>query len=239
MKILCISDDEIYDLWDGWTSKSAEKYSDIDLVISAGDLRAKYLEFIVTVLNVPLLYVRGNHDDMYEFEPPQGCICLEDKIVTVEQFSNGSCRVKDPEPFLAGLVHKISDRFSGVDPNRYGKPIKTIRIGGLGGSIRYGKRRDMYTEEEMTSRARRMRFNAKRGGGLDIFVSHAPARGHGDLEDYAHHGFSCFNDLLMDLKPKYHLYGHVHMAYAIFDREMDHPSGTKQINVSNIYTLEI
>ena len=67
MKILCISDDEIYDLWDGWTSKNAEKYADIDMVISAGDLRAKYLEFIVTVLNVPLLYVRGNHDEMYEF----------------------------------------------------------------------------------------------------------------------------------------------------------------------------
>ncbi|HVH54112.1 MAG TPA: metallophosphoesterase, partial [Actinomycetota bacterium] len=33
-----------------------------DLVLSAGDLPFDYLEYLVTVLNVPLLYVPGNHD---------------------------------------------------------------------------------------------------------------------------------------------------------------------------------
>src|SRR6266508_365807 len=33
-----------------------------DLMLSAGDLPFDYLEYLVTVLNVPLLYVPGNHD---------------------------------------------------------------------------------------------------------------------------------------------------------------------------------
>ena len=33
-----------------------------DLVVSCGDLPFDYLEYLVTVLNVPLVYVPGNHD---------------------------------------------------------------------------------------------------------------------------------------------------------------------------------
>ena len=28
----------------------------------------------------PLLYVRGNHDDALERNPPEGCICIEDQV---------------------------------------------------------------------------------------------------------------------------------------------------------------
>jgi Icc-related predicted phosphoesterase len=48
------------------------RYSDIDLVISCGDMPAAYLEFIISVLNVPLFYVRGNHDEGYDHNPPGG-----------------------------------------------------------------------------------------------------------------------------------------------------------------------
>ena len=39
-----------------------------------------YLSFFVTLCNVPLLYVKGNHDGKYETAPPEGCICIEDDI---------------------------------------------------------------------------------------------------------------------------------------------------------------
>ena len=29
---------------------------------------------------VPLLYVHGNHDDKYKRRPPEGCICIENRI---------------------------------------------------------------------------------------------------------------------------------------------------------------
>jgi uncharacterized protein len=48
------------------------RYADIDVVVSCGDMPVTYLEFITTILGVPLLYVRGNHDEMYERAPPGG-----------------------------------------------------------------------------------------------------------------------------------------------------------------------
>ena len=41
------------------------QYGDVDLLISCGDMPSVYLEFITSVLNVPLFYVRGNHDEGY------------------------------------------------------------------------------------------------------------------------------------------------------------------------------
>nr|PZN59054.1 MAG: hypothetical protein DIU68_00330 [Chloroflexota bacterium] len=48
------------------------RYHDVDLIISCGDMPATYLEFITSVLNVPLFYVRGNHDERYREYPPGG-----------------------------------------------------------------------------------------------------------------------------------------------------------------------
>ena len=54
-----------------------------DLILSAGDLKAEYLSFLVTMAGCPLLYVHGNHDSRYQIAPPEGCECVEDRIVTV------------------------------------------------------------------------------------------------------------------------------------------------------------
>jgi Icc-related predicted phosphoesterase len=47
-------------------------YGDTELIISCGDLPSVYLEFIASVLNAPMFYVRGNHDDGYAQNPPGG-----------------------------------------------------------------------------------------------------------------------------------------------------------------------
>lgn len=52
----------------------------IDLIISCGDLPADYLSFLVTVSDADLLYVPGNHDDSYEYKPPEGCICIDSEV---------------------------------------------------------------------------------------------------------------------------------------------------------------
>lgn len=43
-----------------------ERWRNIDLVLSCGDLPPSYLDFLGSSLNVPVLYVRGNHDDYEE-----------------------------------------------------------------------------------------------------------------------------------------------------------------------------
>ena len=77
MKILVIADEESQKIWDFFRK---EDYADIDLVISCGDLKADYLSFLASFSKVPILYVRGNHDDGYADKEPEGCICIEDKI---------------------------------------------------------------------------------------------------------------------------------------------------------------
>ncbi|MEE1086971.1 MAG: metallophosphoesterase family protein [Schaedlerella sp.] len=81
MKILAISDMESKYLWDYYEKSRLEG---IDLIISCGDLSPEYLSFLVTMSNVPVLYVHGNHDVKYENRPPEGCVCIEDKIYVHE-----------------------------------------------------------------------------------------------------------------------------------------------------------
>ncbi len=80
MKILLISDEEDKYLWDYYRPGALE---DIDLILSAGDLKPDYLSFLVTMARCPLLYVHGNHDERYKKSPPEGCDCVDDRIITV------------------------------------------------------------------------------------------------------------------------------------------------------------
>ena len=113
---------------------------------------------------------------------------------------------------------------------------------------------DEFTESEMASRCGQVSrkildlsiqdkfqsaFSVNDRAPLDILLTHSPCFGHGDLEDPAHRGFSCFNRLLEKWKPSYHIYGHVHMEYERFDRMSIHPSGTTEINVSGMYMLDL
>ncbi len=78
MRILAIADTE-----EPWltTHYDRERMAGVDLIISCGDLPARYLEHIVTLANVPLIYVPGNHDTAYREHAPQGCISTEERIV--------------------------------------------------------------------------------------------------------------------------------------------------------------
>ena len=77
MKILAISDEESTYLWDHFEKSKLEG---IDLIISCGDLDPRYLSFLATFTQAPVLYVHGNHDEKYERIPPEGCICIDDNI---------------------------------------------------------------------------------------------------------------------------------------------------------------
>ena len=77
MRILTVSDTESKALWEHYEQN---KITDTDLIISCGDLHPHYLSFLVTMTNVPLLYVLGNHDELYDTLPPEGCICIDDEV---------------------------------------------------------------------------------------------------------------------------------------------------------------
>jgi predicted phosphodiesterase len=160
-----------------------------DLVVSCGDLPFDYLEHLVSRLDVPLLYVPGNHDpDVKPGDPtwaplradspalgPEGCIDADGRIIEA-----------------GGL-----------------------RVAGLGGSIRYKRGPNQYTQAEMRWRALSLQFRARlkpgRGGRrLDILLTHAPPFGWGAGEDAAHVGFAAFTTIIRDLSPQLLIHGHVH-----------------------------
>ncbi|MGL5434227.1 MAG: metallophosphoesterase family protein [Lachnospiraceae bacterium] len=77
MKIMVIADQESKWLYDFY---EPSKLEGIDLIISCGDLRDKYLDFFASVARVPVLYVLGNHDKVYDPLAHSGCICIEDDL---------------------------------------------------------------------------------------------------------------------------------------------------------------
>jgi len=196
MRILFISDEENKEYWDFFRK---EAFEGIDIIVSCGDLKADYLSYLVTMTSVPLLYVRGNHDDKYLQKEPEGCICIEDDIY----------------------------EYDGV------------RFLGLGGSYRYKKGANQYTDKEMKHRISRLWFKLLKHKGFDVLVTHAPAYGMHDGEDVSHRGFTAFVKLIEKYQPKCFAHGHVHMNYGRqFPREYK-IGNTKVVNAYNHYIVEI
>ena len=80
MKILLVADEESKFLWDHYQPGAL---GNIDLILSCGDLKADYLSFLVTMGHAPVYYVHGNHDVNYSVRPPEGCECIDDRLVCV------------------------------------------------------------------------------------------------------------------------------------------------------------
>lgn len=195
INITCVSDEENRYLSSDLAKKKLEG---TEFIISAGDLKASYLEYLTSVSNKDLFYVHGNHDDHYDSNPPEGCVCIDDDLVI----------------------------------------YKGIRILGLGGSYKYSDRKYQYSESEMKRRIRRIKWKIRKAKGVDIIVTHAPIKGYGDLNDYAHQGFECFKELLEKYEPKYWLYGHVHSNYDVKNSRIFSYKKTLIINVSDYYQLK-
>ena len=81
MRILAIADEPSPRLWGDLCRRAL---SGMDLILSAGDLPAKYLSFLTCFTDAPIVYVHGNHDDRYAKEPPEGCLCADGKIIEIK-----------------------------------------------------------------------------------------------------------------------------------------------------------
>lgn len=192
-----------------------------DLVVSCGDLPFDYLEYIVTVTNVPLLWVPGNHDAAPHSDPLRATMLL---------------------PVLEGDRSTTYGPPGAINIDGCIVDVKGLRVAGLGGSIRYCGGPHQYTDEQMSRRANRLARRARvarlRDGRLvDLLVTHAPARGVGDDDDPAHRGFSSFGRLVQALSPRVMVHGHVHPHSR---RVRDHLIGkTTVLNVVGYRMVEV
>ncbi len=79
MRVLAVSDQMVGVLYSPAIRQIARE---VEFVISCGDLPSYYLEYIVSMLDVPLFYVMGNHGGMGGEEPfPEGCVNLDSRVL--------------------------------------------------------------------------------------------------------------------------------------------------------------
>lgn len=181
MKILSISDTEIGFLY---SPMICERFSDVDLVISCGDLPYFYIEYIMTMLNKPMYYVRGNHASRVELASsgvprtsPWGAYDLHRKVK------------KDESGLLmAGMEGCV--RYN-LGPYQYTQNQYWLRAFTLVPGLLINK--------------------ALYGRYLDILVTHASPYHVHDTDDRAHQGAKAFNWLIKVFKPTCHLHGHIHV----------------------------
>jgi len=78
MKILIVGDKESQYIWEHY---DYDRFAGLDFIISTGDLKPEFLSFLVTISNVPLFYVHGNHDTLYKTIQPEGCDSIDGKFI--------------------------------------------------------------------------------------------------------------------------------------------------------------
>ena len=206
MKILVVSDEVVDRLY---STQIAQNFRDIDLIIGCGDLPNEYLEFLVSALNVPLLYVPGNHDPRNNKEDPaahpEGCMLLDQRLMQVKGLN------------LAGLGGSV--RYKPDHPNQYTQAEMYTRIISFLPGLLWN------------------RFLTRRV--LDIMVAHSPPRGIHDDSDPAHTGFLAFRDFIRIFKPRYFLHGHNRVYKGNLLPSVTQVGGTTVINVYPYRLLEV
>lgn len=180
MKILAVSDIELGFLYQ---PTIANRFYDVDIIISCGDLPHYYLEYMISMLNIPLYYINGNHAHKIEITSggerkyPWGAINIHRKNI-----------VDDTGLLLAGIEGCL--RYN-MGPHQYTQAEMWSMVINLAPKLIFNK--------------------IKHGRFLDLFISHAPPWQIHDDSDLPHQGIKAFRWLLKVFKPTYHLHGHIHV----------------------------
>ena len=179
VRILAISDEVDERLY---SPGVAARFRSADLLLSCGDLPDYYLDFVASMLNVPLYGVRGNHDA----RPPS-----PSGLAHHQRWGMVDLHARVVEDF--GLL------MGGLDGSmRYSRGAYQYTEGQM--------------REQVARMVPRLLLNRVRYGRfLDIFVTHASPRGIHDQADQCHQGFDVFRWFLRTFRPRYHLHGHVHV----------------------------
>ena len=179
MKILALSDQTLDIIY---SPTVAERFPDIDWVISCGDLPYYYVEYVLDALNVPTFFVRGNHASVVEYSQrgnrtrPMGAVDLHTQVTAYRGV------------LMAGIEGSV----------RYRQ-----------GPFMYTQTDMWFTVMAMVPRLLMNRLI--HGRYLDLLITHAPPWGIHDKDDIAHQGFKAIRWLIEKFKPKYHLHGHIHL----------------------------
>jgi Icc-related predicted phosphoesterase len=178
MKVLAISDEVAPQVYDPGIKT---RFGDVDLVLGCGDLPHYYLEYVATMLHVPVYYVMGNHDCALDDQGkqevrPGGCVDINEAIV-----EHGGL-------LIAGLEGSMRYKPGPHQSTQLEMRYKALRLS--------------------TRILWKQRFKRPY---LDILVTHAPPLGIHDGRDLCHTGFYVFLQVMERHQPRYLLHGHSHI----------------------------
>jgi Icc-related predicted phosphoesterase len=162
------------------------------LIVACGDLPFEYLAQLMNALNVPLVFVPGNHDpDISGYRTSRAGL-----------------------PLRAGLPARLPWPDGAISAEQRVVDAAGLRLAGLGGCRRYSTGPNQYTEWQQARRAdalagRAWWRRARDGRGVDVLLTHAPPEGIGDGADPPHRGFRALHRLTHRLQPAVLLHGHV------------------------------
>jgi len=206
VKILAVSDEVIERLYN---LCSIGHFKEIELILGCGDLPYPYLENLVSLLNVPLYYVPGNHDPNYNPQNSatfvQGGSNLDLKLVRYKKF------------LIGGLGGSVMYRPDGT--NQYSQSESYFRVLKLLPGLYLNK----------------LRY----GRALDILITHSPPFGIHDEETQAHQGLKAINWLLRVAEPRYHFHGHTHFQRRNLSQSESISGQTKIVNIFPYKTIEV
>jgi uncharacterized protein len=181
MKVLSLSDVVIPFIY---SAKIAERFADIDIGIGCGDLPYYYQEYVISSLNIPFYFVRGNHSYKIErtaagnHQEPQGATDLHRRVISHNRL------------LLAGV--EGCGRYR-EGPYQYTQDEMWMHVFLLVPGL--------------------LRNRTLTGRYLDVFVTHAPPKGIHDQDDLPHQGIKAFRWFLKVFKPAYHFHGHIHVYH--------------------------
>jgi Icc-related predicted phosphoesterase len=206
MKILAVSDQVVERIY---TLIPQAHFKGVEMILGCGDLPYNYLENLVTMLNVPLFYVPGNHDPVhnprFSSSYAEGGTNLDLKRARAKGF------------LLAGFGGSVRYRPDGV--NQYTQTDAYFRAfhlmsGLLWNLLRYGRL-------------------------LDILITHSPPFGIHDEETQAHRGLKAINWILHWARPRYHFHGHTHFFRRNLEPSVTQLGSTTITNVFPYDLIEI
>lgn len=207
MKLLTLSDvavDLVY------SPAIVDRFRDVDLILSCGDLPFDYLEFVTTMLGKRLFHVFGNHaqsvmltsQGQEQFEP-QGCVNIHRRVVNYRGL------------LIAGLEGSMRYR---EGEHQYRQFEMSLMAAAL----------------EPRLRLNRIRY----GRALDILITHAPPFGIHDGEDLCHRGFKAFLGFMDRIRPRLLIHGHTHL-YRQDAQRITHYGDTLVLNTYGYQIVEI
>ncbi len=208
MKVLVVTD-KIVDFI--YSPRLVERLGDVDVVLSCGDLPYYYLDYIVSMLNVPLFFVHGNHDPAIEYCYGGG------QVTGPGGGTNAHCRV----------IRWRGLSILGLEGSMRYKPEGGHQYTSLQMWQRALCVAPLLLHNQMVT-----------GRPLDILLTHSPPYGIHDGRDRTHVGFQAFLWLMRFFTPRYLLHGHRHVYNPLDVTETQYEQ-TTVINVYPYKVLEI